>query len=61
MDYHIVSQGKTTIPSVADDEEMLVTDVRRGLNAFIIMLPVLLFPNRQKACPVISDHILRYH
>lgn len=47
MDYHIVSQGKTTIPSVADDEEMLVTDVRRGLNACIIMLPVLLFPSRQ--------------
>ncbi|XP_055702051.1 myosin heavy chain, muscle isoform X12 [Phlebotomus papatasi] len=25
-DYHIVSQGKTTIPSVDDNEEMLVTD-----------------------------------
>lgn len=27
-DYHIVSQGKTTIPSVDDNEEMLITDVR---------------------------------
>lgn len=26
-DYHIVAQGKTTIPSVDDNEEMLVTDV----------------------------------
>jgi hypothetical protein len=28
MDYHIVSQGKTTIPSVDDGEEMTLTDVR---------------------------------
>ena len=28
MDYHIVSQGKTTIPSVDDAEEMTFTDVR---------------------------------
>jgi len=28
MDYHIVSQGKTTIPSVDDNEEMGLTDVR---------------------------------
>lgn len=28
MDYHIVSQGKTTIPSVDDGEEMGFTDVR---------------------------------
>lgn len=28
MDYHIVSQGKTTIPSVDDNEEMELTDVR---------------------------------
>lgn len=28
MDYHIVSQGKTTIPSVDDAEEMNVTQVR---------------------------------
>lgn len=27
-DYHIVSQGKTTIPSVDDAEEMGLTDVR---------------------------------
>lgn len=27
-DYHIVSQGKTTIPSVDDNEEMQITDVR---------------------------------
>lgn len=27
MDYHIVSQGKTTIPSVDDGEEMGFTDV----------------------------------
>jgi hypothetical protein len=54
MDYHIVSQGKTTIPSVADDEEMLVTDVRRGLNAFSTMLTVLLLPNGQ-------SHVQYYH
>jgi hypothetical protein len=28
LDYHIVSQGKTTIPSVDDKEEMGFTDVR---------------------------------
>lgn len=28
LDYHVVSQGKTTIPSVDDAEEMNVTDVR---------------------------------
>jgi hypothetical protein len=28
MDYYIVSQGKTTIPSVDDGEEMTMTDVR---------------------------------
>lgn len=27
MDYHVVSQGKTTIPGVADDEEFKDTDV----------------------------------
>lgn len=28
MDYYIVSQGKTTIPSVNDGEEFELTDVR---------------------------------
>lgn len=28
MDYHVVSQGKTTIPGVDDGEEMVATDVR---------------------------------
>jgi hypothetical protein len=28
MDYHVVSQGKTTIPGVDDGEEMTLTDVR---------------------------------
>lgn len=28
MDYYIVSQGKTTIPSVDDGEEFTLTDVR---------------------------------
>lgn len=27
LDYHFVSQGKTTIPNVDDGEEMLATDV----------------------------------
>lgn len=27
LDYHYVSQGKTTIPGVDDSEEMLATDV----------------------------------
>lgn len=27
-DYHVISQGKTTIPSVDDGEEMGLTDVR---------------------------------
>jgi hypothetical protein len=29
MDYYIVAQGKTTIPSVDDGEEMELTDVRQ--------------------------------
>lgn len=28
-DYHVVSQGKTTIPSVDDAEEFGLTDVRK--------------------------------
>lgn len=28
MDYHVVSQGKTTIPNVDDGEEFHLTDVR---------------------------------
>jgi hypothetical protein len=28
MDYHVVSQGKTTIPGVDDAEELELTDVR---------------------------------
>lgn len=28
MDYHVVSQGKTSIPGVDDGEEMTLTDVR---------------------------------
>ena len=36
MDYHIVSQGKTTIPSVDDNEEMLFTDVRRSIHACLL-------------------------
>lgn len=28
MDYHVVAQGKTTIPNVDDGEEMQLTDVR---------------------------------
>jgi hypothetical protein len=31
LDYHIVSQGKTTIPSVDDAEEMTFTDVRNRI------------------------------
>lgn len=31
MDYHVVSQGKTTIPNVDDGEEMELTDVRKPL------------------------------
>lgn len=34
LDYHIVSQGKTTIPSVDDGEEMHVTDVRYRKRSF---------------------------
>lgn len=28
LDYHVVAQGKTTIPSVDDAEELTFTDVR---------------------------------
>lgn len=28
MDYYVVAQGKTSIPGVADDEELELTDVR---------------------------------
>ena len=28
MDYHVVSQGKTTIPGLDDGEELQATDVR---------------------------------
>lgn len=41
-DYHIVSQGKTTIPSVDDGEEMLGTEVRIGRNWTLISMLLLL-------------------
>jgi hypothetical protein len=46
MDYHIVSQGKTTIPSVDDNEEMELTDVRTqiGLHYFTLSC----FTNKNK-------------
>lgn len=40
LDYHIVSQGKTTIPSVDDGEEMQVTDVRYRKQAFNVLLVI---------------------
>lgn len=33
-DYHVVSQGKTTIPSVDDAEEFEMTDVRKYASGF---------------------------
>jgi hypothetical protein len=33
MDYHVVSQGKTTIPNVDDGEEMTLTDVSKYFQA----------------------------
>lgn len=33
-DYHVVSQGKTTIPSVDDAEEFEMTDVRKSASGF---------------------------
>lgn len=41
MDYHIVSQGKTSIPGVDDGEECELTDVR--LNFEIPLFPHKLF------------------
>jgi hypothetical protein len=38
MDYHVVSQGKTTIPGVDDGEEMELTDVRRSSKLFFVAL-----------------------
>ena len=29
MDYHVVSQGKTSIPGVDDGDELIGTDVRK--------------------------------
>lgn len=37
MDYFIVSQGKTTIPSVNDGEEFELTDVRHRRNIFFFV------------------------
>jgi hypothetical protein len=41
MDYHVVSQGKTTIPNVDDGEEMTLTDVRHSKKIYEILLLVL--------------------
>lgn len=38
MDYHVVSQGKTTIPNVDDGEEMELTDVRKSMSLFVVAL-----------------------
>ena len=29
MDYHVISQGKTSIPGVDDGDELVGTDVRK--------------------------------
>lgn len=45
-DYHIVAQGKTTIPSVDDNEEMLITDVSaETVDKPHPMLFIYLYPN----------------
>jgi hypothetical protein len=36
MDYHVVSQGKTTIPGVDDGEECELTDVRTSPYCFCL-------------------------
>lgn len=38
MDYFIVSQGKTTIPSVNDGEEFELTDVRHRRKIIIFFV-----------------------
>jgi hypothetical protein len=42
MDYHIVAQGKTTIPSVDDGEEMELTDVRLALTSILKRKTIML-------------------
>lgn len=44
MDYHIVSQGKTTIPSVDDGEEMQITDVRTSALLILYLYALNLSP-----------------
>lgn len=47
MDYHVVSQGKTTIPNVDDGEELELTDVRYREPIFKII---------RCSVPLIRDH-----
>lgn len=61
LDYHVVAQGKTTIPHVDDGEEFLLTDVRH--RPFLILLSIWTYiampyqlilklhtPNKMKIC-----------
>ena len=41
MDYHNVSQGKTSIPGVDDGEEMVGTDVRKIAIEFFLQFSFL--------------------
>lgn len=41
MDYHVVAQGKTTIPGVDDAEELTLTDVRLPFSVALILLEMI--------------------
>lgn len=55
MDYHVVSQGKTTIPGVDDGEEMQLTDVRTPP----WLASLRLFESSLKWSIKDSDHLLK--
>ena len=42
-DYHFVSQGKTTIPSVDDGEEMHLADVRIDNDAISSLINLIIY------------------
>lgn len=71
MDYYIVSQGKTTIPSVNDGEEFELTDVRHRrkflfyLDFFILFIVNIVFKIKTKpigtnyVMPILSQYSLQ--
>lgn len=60
MDYHVVAQGKTTIPHVDDGEEFQLTDVRHSARLMLTRLCFNFYFVATKFCSLSLQNILSF-